>query len=114
MPSNMAAKVADNIKNNLLDKFSIFKKIESNIEEKVIKRIGTINLSNIINDNNNNKDNKLFEAELNEILSEQCVLCGDYMVDSIQCSVCKPKRFIANSDGYKMHLETSSDWDYIC
>ena len=114
MPSNMAAKVADNIKNNLLDKFSIFKKIESNIEEKVVKRIGTINLSNIINNNNNNKDNKLFEAELNEILSEQCVLCGDYMVDSIQCSVCKPKRFIANSDGYKMHLETSSDWDYIC
>ena len=24
---------------------------------------------------------------LNEILSEQCVLCGDYMVDSIQCSL---------------------------
>ena len=114
MATNMATKMADNIKNNLLDKFSIFKKLESNIEEKVVKRIGTINLSNIINNTNNNKNTKLFEDELNEILSEQCVLCGDYMVDSIQCSVCKPKKFTASSDGFKMHIDNSNDWDYIC
>jgi len=115
--TNVATKMADNIKNNLLDKFSIFKKLENNIEEKVVKKIGNINFSNIIsgiNNNNNIKNNKLFEAELNEILSEQCVLCGDYMVDSIQCSVSKPKKFTASSDGYKIHLDNSSDWDYIC
>ena len=114
MGANMASKMADNIKNNLLDKFSIFKKLESNIEEKVVKKLGTISIGNIINNSNNNiKNNKLFENELNEILSEQCVLCGDYMVDSIQCSVCKPKKFKPSSDGYRIHLDVSSNWDYI-
>ena len=111
--SNMASKMADNIKNNLLDKFSIFKKLESNIEEKVVKKLGNINIGNIINISNNSKNNKLLENELNEILSEQCVLCGDYMVDSIQCSVCKPKKFKPSSDGYRIHLDVSSNWDYI-
>ena len=97
-----------------MDKFSIFKKLESNIEEKVVKKLGTISIGNIINNCNNNiKNNKLFENELNEILSEQCVLCGDYMVDSIQCSVCKPKKFKPSSDGYRIHLDVSSNWDYI-
>ena len=63
--------------------------------------------------NINDEKRKEIEKELNDILSEQCVLCGDYMVDSIQCSVSKPILFKPNKDGFKMNLSNPSSWDYL-
>ena len=63
--------------------------------------------------NINDEKRKEIEKELNDILSEQCVLCGDYMVDSIQCSVSKPILFKTNKDGFKMNLNNPSSWDYL-
>ena len=60
------------------------------------------------------RDEEWAEMELNENLNEQCVLCGDYMVDSIQCSVCRPNKFIPGSDGYKLNLDIKSDWNLLC
>ena len=57
-----------------------------------------------------NYKNKLKE-ELNSILSEQCVLCGDYIVDSVQCSICKPSK-LDLTDGYKFEIKGYSEWDY--
>lgn len=82
---------------NLFNKFSIFKKQEST-DIKLIKDEG---------------HKKFAEIELNEILSEQCVLCGDYMVDSIQCSVCKPKKFKPGLDGNRIRLDDKKEWDLI-
>jgi len=64
------------------------------------------------NDSNKPKDKNKIKKELNEILSKQCVLCGDYMVESIQNSICKldTAEFINNK---KIKLEDSSGWDYI-
>ena len=81
----------------IFNKFAIFKRQEKN-DDKMINR---------------NVKRKELELELNAILSEQCVLCGDYMVDSIQCSVCKPTKFNADADGYKICLDDSTKWDYI-
>ena len=44
-------------------------------------------------------------------MSEQCVLCGDYIVDSVQCSICKPSK-LDLSDGYKFEIKGYSEWDY--
>lgn len=82
---------------SIFKQLNLFKKQE-NVEVKNIQR---------------NEKRKASELELNAILSEQCVLCGDYMVDSIQCSVCKPERFNPCSDGFKIRLDTASNWDYI-
>ena len=60
-----------------------------------------------------NQKKKEAELDLNAILSEQCVLCGDYMVDSIQCSVCKPKSFRSNIDGNTLCNDNKSTWEYI-
>ena len=86
-----------NMASNLFNKFSIFKKQEST-DIKLIKDEG---------------HKKFAEIELNEILSEQCVLCGDYMVDSIQCSVCKPKKFKPGLDGNRIRLDDKKEWDLI-
>ena len=56
-------------------------------------------------------DKKKLKKELNSILSEQCVLCGDYIVDSVQCSICKPRK-LDLTDGYRFEIEGYSDWDY--
>ena len=83
---------------NILKQFPFFKR-QDNSEGKITVKT--------------NEKRKLAELELNSILSEQCILCGDYMVDSIQCSVCKPKSFKENDDGTKINLTTNSNWDYI-
>ena len=57
------------------------------------------------------KDKKKLKEELNLILSEQCVLCGDYIVDSVQCSICKPNK-LDLTDGYRFEIKGYSEWDY--
>ena len=72
--------------------------IETKKQEDTIERSGTTGLFNRIIDMTGfkrqevqeKKDSKQLKAlkdELYDILSEQCVLCGDFMVDSIQCSL---------------------------
>ena len=50
---------------------------------------------------------------LNEKLSQQCVLCGDYMVDSIQCSICRPEKMEVGSDGFQIKTNNQTSWEYI-
>ena len=64
-------------------------------------------------EHNGNKDPKVLKAKLNKLLSKQCVLCGDYMVDSIQCSICKPELMEAKPDKFKLKIKESNNWDYI-
>ena len=59
------------------------------------------------------KEPKKLREELNRILSQQCVLCGDYMVDSIQCSICKPEIIKPHKDGLKIRIKNGTGWDYI-
>ena len=66
---------------------------------------------NIPNKIEDPKAKKKLKEELNLILSEQCVLCGDYIVDSVQCSICKPSK-LDLSDGYKFEIKGYSEWDY--
>jgi len=85
------------------------------VASNIFKQFAKFKRQDNIDDKNIFKNGKRKEAELelNSILSEQCVLCGDYMVDSIQCSVCKPTTFKQNDDGFKMRLNDISNWDYI-
>ena len=65
-------------------------------------------------ENKLNEDPKQLKIELNKLLSEQCVLCGDYMVDSVQCSICKPEIIKPNeTDKSKIRIKTLSSWKYI-
>jgi len=82
---------------NIFKQFAKFKKQDTSEDKNVLK----------------SGKRKEAELELNAILSEQCVLCGDYMVDSIQCSVCKPEQFRQNDDGFKIRLNNISNWNYI-
>ena len=85
------------VASNIFKQFTKFKR-QDNIDDKNVLK---------------NEKRREAELELNAILSEQCVLCGDYMVDSIQCSVCKTTSFKQNDDGFKMRLDNISNWDYI-
>ena len=85
------------VTNNIFRQFNLFKRQDNSDDKSLLK----------------NEKRKEAEIELNTILSEQCVLCGDYMVDSIQCSVCKPQSFKSSDDGYKIRLHDYSNWDYI-
>ena len=50
--------------------------------------------------------------ELNAILSQQCVLCGDFMVDCVQFPICKPEKMEVKSDGRKIKIFDLQSWDY--
>ena len=82
---------------NIFKQLSIFKRQDNSDEKNILK----------------NQKRKEAELELSAILSEQCVLCGDYMVDSIQCSVCKPKLFKSTIDGNILCDNNKSTWEYI-
>ena len=63
--------------------------------------------------NKNTKNRQELISQLNEILSQQCILCGDYMVDSIQCSICRPEKMEVSSDGFKIKTHNQTNWEYI-
>jgi hypothetical protein len=63
--------------------------------------------------NINNIDKKKLEEELNSLLSKQCILCGDYMIDSVQCPVSKPEIIKPHKDGFKMRSKKPINWDFI-
>jgi len=86
---------------------ALFNKLKINIDiPQVFKKQD-------VPEDKNVKDIKKLKAELNALLSEQCVLCGDYMVDSIQCSICRPDVLEPHSDGTKLRLKSRSSWEYI-
>ena len=84
-----------------------------NFLNKIIEKTGFKKQENTpTNDINKKIDVKKTKKELNEILSKQCVLCGDYMVESVQNSICKldSAEYI---DDKKIKLGDTSGWDYI-
>ena len=85
---------------------NIFNKLKFNIDIPCFKK-QEISEEKIVG------DPKKLTDQLNSILSEQCVLCGDYMVDSVQCSICQPETINPHNDGYKMRLKINSSWDFI-
>ena len=57
------------------------------------------------------KETKMLKDRLYELLSEQCVLCGDYMVDSIQCSLSQIK-LEKDKDGLKLNMPREPDFSF--
>ena len=57
------------------------------------------------------KETKILKDRLYELLSEQCVLCGDYMVDSIQCSLSQIK-LEKDKDGLKLNMPREPDFSF--
>ena len=83
----------------------VFNRFKINIDLPVFKRQEVVEgKSNVVS--------KTSLVRLNEILSEQCVLCGDYMVDSIQYSICRPERMEVIK-GSKMKTQKQSNWEFI-
>ena len=58
-----------------------------------------------VQDKKDSKHLKALKDELYDILSEQCVLCGDFMVDSIQCSLSLRDEEELKKNGLKMPKE---------
>ena len=85
-----------------------FQKGATNIFNKLkFRRVETVKDKGL----QNNLKRKESELKLNKILSEQCILCGDYMVDSVQCSISMPKTQKV-IDGTKIRIRNISNWDY--
>ena len=82
------------VASNLLNKFK-FRRVET-VKEKPF---------------HNTLKRRESEIKLNQMLSEQYILCGDYMVDSVQCSISMPttEKII---DGKKLRLKRTSNWEY--
>jgi len=55
---------------------------------------------------------KELEDELNDILSSQCVLCGDLMVDSIQCSLYLKDYIEPDKDGLSMRIDKEPEFNF--
>ena len=83
---------------------SIFNKFKLNMDFTGVKK-------QEFNDDIKRKEK--LENNLYELLSEQCVFCGDYMVDSIQNSICKQDSLQNNGDRFRLRLRISSGWDFI-
>ena len=90
--------------NNKVNQIEVYKKIIEQFEEKkknvnsdtkaktgifgaFINVIGSNKNKNETPESNKMDESKIIESrkKLTELLSEECVLCGDYMVDSTQC-----------------------------
>ena len=52
------------------------------------------------------------KKKLIEILSEQCILCGDFIVDSIQCPLKKKTKFEPDINGLKLIIPNELDFSY--
>ena len=52
-----------------------------------------------------------YKDVLNEILSKQCVLCGDFLVDSVQCPLNQKKK-IEDSNGLKLTIKGEPDFTF--
>ena len=59
----------------------------------------------------NDEASKALENELIEILSEQCILCGDFLVDSIQNSFTQKERKELEKDGVTLKFEREPEFD---
>ena len=57
------------------------------------------------------KQVKMQRDKLYELLSEQCVLCGDFMVDSIQCSLSQ-RKLEKDKNGLKLNLPKEPDFTF--
>ena len=55
---------------------------------------------------------KDLENELNDILSSQCVLCGDLMVDSIQCPLYLKESNEPDKDGLSMRIDKDPEFKF--
>ena len=55
---------------------------------------------------------KDLENELNDILSSQCVLCGDLMVDSIQCPLYLKESNEPDKDGLSMRIDKEPEFNF--
>ena len=85
------------------------KKRESSIFDRFISFAGFKKADN----KDQKKDEKLkaLEDKLIEILSEQCILCGDFLVDSIQNSFTQKERKELEKDGVTLKFEREPEFD---
>ena len=91
---------------------------EKEKENKLADGFGLLKKLNFVTKNKKEELPELDEAAknhyktaLNEILSKQCVLCGDFLVDSVQCSL-NQKSTKEDSNGLKLTLKGEPDFTF--
>ena len=57
------------------------------------------------------KQINILKEKLYDILSEQCVLCGDFLVDSIQCSLSQKDKYEPDNNG--LYLKKFDEPDFV-
>ena len=65
-----------------------------------------------VQEQKDSKQIKQLKDELYDILSEQCVLCGDFMVDSIQCPLSQKEKFEVDKNGLQLKMPREPDFSF--
>ena len=55
---------------------------------------------------------KKLKDQLNDLLSEQCVLCGDFMVDSLQCPLSQKDKFEVDKEGLQLNISKEPEFNF--
>ena len=91
------------VDSNAINKKEEYKKGDDK-KNKKMKEIEMINEEMMSTENK-----KELKESLNNCLSKQCVLCGDFLVDSVQCSLNQRKKMV-DSYGFKLSLPPEPDF----
>ena len=65
-----------------------------------------------VQEQKNSSQIKQLKDQLYDLLSEQCVLCGDFMVDSIQCSLAQKEKFEVDKEGLQLKMPREPDFSF--
>ena len=118
-PSNILNKFNENNRFNIIDNNNlneISKKAFDIRENKLLT--GLFKKLKLETNEKQKEDTQLIEEDdkkelrkvLNDYLSKQCVLCGDFLVDSVQCSLNQRKK---NVDSYGLKLTLQGEPDFM-
>ncbi len=65
-----------------------------------------------VQETKNPKQIQILREKLYNILNEQCILCGDFMVDSIQCSLSQKERFEYDKNNLKLNIQKEPEFTF--
>ena len=96
--------------NKIITEVPEAKKKESSFFDKIINFAGIKKVEDT-KETKKDEKRKALEDELIEILSEQCILCGDFLVDSIQNSFTQKESKELEKDGVRLKFEREPEFD---
>ena len=85
---------------------------EDCLEKNEIKRKDDIKHKPSLKRVKNYKEINKLKNILFELLCEQCVLCGDFMIDSVQYSLDQKDVFKADKNGLILQIEKENEFDF--